>query len=129
MIQKTVLLVEDNDDNRTVFATILRHYGYEVIEAEDGESGVELARTRQPDLVLMDISIPVLDGWEATRVLKRDTATSEIPVVAVTAHALSEDRARARAIGFDGFLAKPVQPRLVVEEVRRFIGPAAQPAA
>lgn len=129
MTRKTVLLVEDNEDNRVVFATILRHYGYEVIEAEDGETGLHLARTRRPDLVLMDISIPVMDGWEATRVLKDDSATADIPVIAVTAHALAEDRARARSIGFDGFLAKPVQPRLVLEEVQRFIGPAVQPAA
>lgn len=128
-MNKTVLLVEDNEDNRIVFATILRHFGYEVIEAEDGENGLRLARSHHPDLVLMDISIPVIDGWEATRALKDGADTADIPVIAVTAHALAEDRARARAIGFDGFLAKPVPPRLVVEEVRRFIGPSARPAA
>ena len=129
MPNKKVLLVEDNEDNRIVFATVLRHFGYDVLEAEDGESGLRMARSEQPDIVLMDISIPVVDGWEATRVLKDDVQTASIPVIAVTAHALAEDRARAREIGFDGFLAKPVQPRLVVEEVQRFIGPSDGPIA
>ena len=76
---KTVLLVEDNEDNRTVYRTILEHFGYRVIEARNGEDGIRMAREDHPDLILMDISIPLVDGWEATRILKADSETSSIP--------------------------------------------------
>lgn len=122
---KTVLLVEDNEDNLLVYRTILEHVGYRVIEARDGEQGVGCARSNLPDMILMDISIPKIDGWEATRRLKADSSTRGIPVVALTAHALEEDREKALLAGCDGYLAKPVEPRRVVEEVQRFIGPAA----
>lgn len=119
---KTVLLVEDNEDNRTVYRTILEHFGYEVIEARNGEDGVRMAREEHPDLILMDISIPVIDGWEATRMLKEDESTSDIPIIALTAHALAADRAKATEVGCDGYLAKPCEPRRVVAEVEKFIG-------
>lgn len=119
---KTVLLVEDNEDNRTVYRTILEHFGYGVIEARNGEDGVRMAREGQPALILMDISIPLIDGWEATRILKSDPATSEIPIIALTAHALATDRAKAQEVGCDGYLAKPCEPRRVVSEVERFLG-------
>jgi len=122
--KKTVLLVEDNEDNLVVYRTILDHVGYNVLEARDGEEGVSRAREEHPDLILMDISIPKIDGWEATRRLKADQATRDIPIIALTAHALEEDRERAIAAGCDGYLAKPVEPRRVVEEVQRFVGPA-----
>jgi len=122
--KKTVLLVEDNEDNLVVYRTILDHVGYNVLEARDGEEGVSRARQEHPDLILMDISIPKIDGWEATRRLKADQATRDIPIIALTAHALEEDRERALAAGCDGYLAKPVEPRRVVEEVQRFVGPA-----
>ncbi|HEY8469379.1 MAG TPA: response regulator [Longimicrobiales bacterium] len=122
--KKTVLLVEDNEDNLVVYRTILDHVGYNVLEARDGEEGVSRAREEHPDLILMDISIPKIDGWEATRRLKADEATRDIPVIALTAHALEEDRERAMEAGCDGYLAKPIEPRRVVEEVRRFVGPA-----
>ncbi|HEX7090677.1 MAG TPA: response regulator [Longimicrobiales bacterium] len=122
--KKTVLLVEDNEDNLVVYRTILDHVGYNVLEARDGEEGVSRAREEHPDLILMDISIPKIDGWEATRRLKADEATRDIPVIALTAHALEEDRERALEAGCDGYLAKPIEPRRVVEEVRRFVGPA-----
>ncbi len=122
--KKTVLLVEDNEDNLAVYRTILDHVGYNVLEARDGEEGVTRAREEHPDLILMDISIPKIDGWEATRRLKADQATRDIPILALTAHALEEDRERAIAAGCDGYLAKPVEPRRVVEEVQRFVGPA-----
>lgn len=121
--RKTVLLVEDNEDNLVVYRTILEHVGYRVIEARDGEEGVNRARSEQPDMILMDISIPKIDGWEATVRLKDDAETSEIPIVALTAHALEEDRAKAMRAGCDGYLAKPVEPRRVVQEVEKFIGP------
>lgn len=126
---KTVLLVEDNEDNRTVYRTILEHFGYRVIEAQNGEDGVRMAREDHPELILMDISIPIIDGWEATRILKRDDATSEIPVIALTAHALATDRAKAEEVGCDGYLAKPCEPRRVVAEVEKFIGPGREGGA
>lgn len=122
--KKTVLLVEDNEDNLVVYRTILEHVGYEVIEARDGEEGVSRARSLRPDIILMDISIPKMDGWEATERLKGDDQTSAIPIIALTAHALEEDRAKAMRAGCDGYLAKPVEPRRVVQEVEKFIGPA-----
>jgi two-component system cell cycle response regulator DivK len=119
---KTILLVEDNEDNRIVYSTILRHFGYGVIEALNGEDGIRKARTEKPDLILMDISIPVVDGWEATQVLKSDPATKGIPIIALTAHALASDREKAMEVGCDGYLAKPCEPRAVVAEVQRFLG-------
>lgn len=121
--KKTVLLVEDNEDNLVVYRTILEHVGYEVIEARDGEEGVSRARSEIPDIILMDISIPKIDGWEATVRLKGEDETSAIPIIALTAHALEEDRAKAMRAGCDGYLAKPVEPRRVVQEVEKFIGP------
>ena len=121
--RKTVLLVEDNEDNLVVYRTILEHVGYRVIEARDGEEGVDRAKRELPDLILMDISIPKMDGWEATQRLKADAETRDIPIVALTAHALEEDRQKAVQAGCDGYLAKPVEPRRVVQEVERFLGP------
>ena len=126
---QTLLLVEDNEDNRTIYCTVLRHHGYEVIEAQDGVRAVELARSEHPDLILMDISIPKLDGWEATTRLKADETTRNIPIIALTAHALEEDRQKATQVGCDGYLAKPVEPRRVVQEVEKFVGPARPPVA
>jgi CheY-like chemotaxis protein len=120
--QKTVLLVEDNEDNRIVYSTILRHFGYRVMEALNGEEGIATARSEKPDLILMDISIPIIDGWEATQVLKHDPETRHIPIIALTAHALASDRERAMQVGCDGYLAKPCEPRAVVAEVQRFLG-------
>ena len=120
--KKTVLLVEDNEDNLVVYRTILEHVGYVVIEARDGEEGVSRARSDLPDIILMDISIPKMDGWEATERLKGSDDTSAIPIIALTAHALEEDRAKAMRAGCDGYLAKPVEPRRVVQEVEKFIG-------
>lgn len=119
----TILLVEDNEDNVTVYRAILEHSGFRVLEARDGPEGIRAARDELPDLVLMDISIPLVDGWEATRVLKADPATARIPVVALTAHAFESDRARALEAGCDGYLVKPIEPRQVVAEVRRLLDP------
>src|SRR5580765_4282575 len=106
-----VLLVEDNEDNRIVYSTILKHFGYEVTEALNGEEGIAKARSEKPDLILMDISIPIIDGWEATQVLKHDPGTRDIPIIALTAHALASDREKAMEVGCDGYLAKPCEPR------------------
>ena len=121
MTAKRILLVEDHEDNRNIYRTILEHYGYQVLLATDGQNGIRLAREEQPDLILMDLSIPVVDGWEATRILKLDESTRTIPVIALSAHALEEDRERAREAGCDGYLAKPVEPRKVLTEVARFL--------
>ncbi len=118
----TVLLVEDHPDNRGIYRTILEHGGLDVLEAEDGEAGVRIARERRPDLILMDVSLPLLDGWKATRILKDDPGTAHIPIIALTAHALHGDRERAEEAGCDGYIAKPAPPRDVLEEVKRRLG-------
>lgn len=127
MTRDTILLVEDNEDNQTIYRTILEHHGFRVIQARDGVAGVQMAREMHPALILMDISIPRIDGHEATRQLKADPATVRIPIIALTAHALVEDRELARAAGCDGYLAKPVEPNRVVAEVRLFLGHAENP--
>jgi CheY-like chemotaxis protein len=126
-VEKTILLVEDNDDNRAIYRTILTYGGFRVIEAVDGEEGIERARRDQPALILMDISIPKIDGWTATRALKLDASTTHIPIVALTAHASPGDRARAMEVGCASYLAKPVEPRRVLEEVRRLLEPGPPP--
>jgi CheY-like chemotaxis protein len=109
-----ILLVEDNEMNRDMLSRRLIRRGYQVILACDGQQGVEMASTEAPDLILMDMSLPVLDGWEATRLLKDSPATAGIPVVALTAHALSDDREKASKAGCDAYETKPVElPRLV----------------
>lgn len=117
----TILIVEDNEDNRIVYSTMLRHFGFAVDEAENGAEGIMKARTQLPDLILMDIAIPLVDGWEAVQRLKRDPATAGIPIIALTAHAMPADREKAIQVGCDGYLAKPCEPRAVVEEVRRIL--------
>ncbi len=122
MTEKTVLLIEDNEDNRIVYATVLEHFGYRVIEARDGAEGVRLAHENHPDVVLMDISIPIIDGWRATTMLKEAPDTTAIPVIALTAHALPEDREKSAEVGCDGYLAKPCEPSRVLAEVKRVLG-------
>lgn len=121
---RTVLLVEDNEDNLMIYSTILRHSGFEVIEARDGQAGVDTAKAKRPGLILMDVSIPLIDGWEATRRLKADPATADIPIIALTAHALASDQQKAVEAGCDGYIAKPAEPRLVLATVKRFLGDA-----
>jgi two-component system cell cycle response regulator DivK len=111
---KRILLVEDNEMNRDMLSRRLARKGYEVVLAEDGLSGVEMASAQAPDLVLMDMSLPVLDGWEAAARLKADPLTRHLPVIALTAHALSGDRARALEAGCDDYDTKPIDlPRLL----------------
>jgi CheY-like chemotaxis protein len=109
-----ILLVEDNEMNRDMLSRRLIKKGYEVIMAVDGEQGVQAAQAERPDLILMDMSLPVLDGWEATRRLKAENATEGIPVIALTAHAMSGDRDKALEAGCDDYDTKPVElPRLL----------------
>ena len=110
----TILLVEDNEDNRDMLARRLQRKGFNVLVAIDGRQGVDLAASERPDLILMDMSLPVLDGWEATRLLKSTPETGSIPVIALTAHAMSGDREKAIAAGCDDYDIKPVEmPRLL----------------
>ena len=118
-MSRTILLVEDNTDNRIIYRRALEYFGYTVIEALDGEEAIRLATERLPDLVLMDISIPRIDGWEATKAIRADPRTKGIPVVALTAHALPSDRARGSEVGFASYLTKPIEPRRVVQEIER----------
>ena len=109
-----ILLVEDNEMNRDMLSRRLQRKGYQVVLAVDGQSGVEMAQTQAPDLILIDMSLPVLDGWEATRRLKADAATQHIPVIALTAHAMFGDREKALEAGCDDYDTKPVElPRLL----------------
>jgi len=121
-MSNSILLVEDNEDNRIIYATALRYAGYHVIEAITGTEGVQQARAHHPDLILMDISVPELDGWEATAILKADASTKDIPVIAVTAHALPGDEHRSLEAGCDGYLAKPIPPATLIAEVDRRFG-------
>ena len=109
-----LLLVEDNELNRDMLSRRLIRKGYEVICANDGAAGVELARSEQPDLILMDMSLPVLSGWDATSQLKQMPDAQTIPIIALTAHAMASDQVRARAVGCDDYDTKPVDlPRLL----------------
>lgn len=109
-----ILLVEDNEMNRDMLSRRLQRKGFEVVMAEDGGQGLDLARSESPDLILMDMSLPVIDGWEATRTLKADEATRGIPVIGLTAHAMAGDREKCLAAGCDDYDTKPVElPRLL----------------
>ena len=111
-----ILLVEDNDMNRDMLSRRLQRKGFEIVCANDGAAGVLLAQSEAPQLILMDMSLPILDGWEATRRLKSDDATKAIPIVALTAHAMPADRERALEVGCDDYDTKPVElPRLLVK--------------
>jgi CheY-like chemotaxis protein len=109
-----ILLVEDNEMNRDMLSRRLNRNGFEVVIAVNGQEGVDLAGSANPDLILMDMSLPVLDGWEATKLVKANPATARIPVIALTAHAMVQDKERALAAGCDEFDTKPVDlPRLL----------------
>lgn len=116
-----ILVVEDNDKNLKLVRDVLLFAGYEVVEARTGEQGVALAEQTLPDLVLMDLQLPGIDGTEALRRLRENPATCAVPVVAVTAFAMKEDRERTRRAGFDGYVAKPLSVRALPEQVRSYL--------
>jgi two-component system, cell cycle response regulator DivK len=124
MQKKTVLIVEDHFETLAINRVYLEHHGYRVVAAADGFSGVRSAREHRPDLILMDLSIPGLDGFAATAQIKGDPDTRNIPVVAITAFSYGSAGRRAREAGCDGFVAKPCDPGRLLAEVRDHIGPA-----
>ena len=116
-----VLIVDDNVDAREMYAMYLEHEGFRSSEAGDGHAALDQAKRDKPDLILMDATMPRLDGWEAARLLKADEETKNIPLIMLTAHAFAEHRDRATAVGADGFLAKPVLPDALAREIRRML--------
>jgi len=117
-----ILLVEDNEMNRDMLSRRLQRRGYEVVTAVDGETGLAMTRSEAPALVLMDMSLPGLDGWEATRRIKADPATRAIPVVALTAHAMAGDREQALAAGCDDFDTKPIDLERLLGKIQTLLG-------
>ncbi len=113
-----ILVVEDQADNMQILRDLLTSAGYEMIEAEDGLAGVEAAKAHRPDLILMDIQLPVLDGYEATRRIKADPTLRAIPIIVVTSYALSGDEKKARAAGCDDYVPKPYSPRQLLAKIR-----------
>ena len=120
-----VLLVEDNEMNRDMLSRRLRRRGFEVLMAADGKEGVSLAATERPDLILMDMSLPILDGWEATRRLKSTPDTARIPVIGLTAHAMTTDRDKCLEAGCDDYDTKPVELGRLMEKIERLLGTGA----
>jgi two-component system, cell cycle response regulator DivK len=118
---KRILVVEDTEDNRRILRDLLTRAGFELIEAVDGESGVAMAAAHRPDLILMDIQLPVFDGYEATRRIRANPDTQNIPIIAVTSYALSGDESKALAAGCDGYVAKPFSPRKILAMVQEFL--------
>jgi len=116
-----VLYIEDNDDNVYMLKMRLELLDFEVLAAEDGEKGCEMAVTERPDIILMDLEMPVIDGWEATRRLKGNPQTQDIPIIALTAHALAGEREKAIAAGCDEFDTKPIEFDRLVATVRRLL--------
>ncbi len=122
-----ILLVEDNEMNRDMLSRRLQKRGFTVIIAVDGQPGVDLARTEKPDLILMDMSLPGISGWDASRQLKADAATAPIPIIALTAHAMAEDRAKALAAGCNEFETKPVDLNALLAKIDALL-PKSPPA-
>jgi two-component system cell cycle response regulator DivK len=118
---RRILIVEDTEDNRQIMRDLLTGAGFDLIEAHDGGAGVTMANEHKPDLILMDFQLPVLDGYEATRRIKANPATRDIPVIAVTSYALSGDEAKAMEVGCSGYIAKPFSPRKLLAKVREFL--------
>ena len=117
-MSKRILVIEDTEDNRRILRDLLTNAGFELIEAVDGEKGVAAALDSKPDLILMDIQLPVIDGYEATRRIKANPTTQHIPIIAVTSYAMSGDEMKAREAGCDGYVAKPFSPRQILATIR-----------
>jgi two-component system, cell cycle response regulator DivK len=120
-MSKRILVVEDQEDNRRILRDLLTSVGYEVVEAVSGEDGVRMAETHAPDLILMDIQLPGLDGYEATRRIKGNAVLRQSPIIAVTSYALSGDDATAFEAGCDAYVSKPFSPRALLAKIREFL--------
>jgi two-component system, cell cycle response regulator DivK len=118
---KRILIVEDQEDNRKILRDLLTSAGFAPLEATTGEEGVRLAETERPDLILMDIQLPGMDGYETTRRIKANPALHQIPIIAVTSYALSGDDVKAREAGCDGYVTKPFSPRALLAKVREYL--------
>lgn len=126
---RRILLVEDNEMNRDMLSRRLMRRGYEVIIAVDGQQGVTMARSESPDVILMDMSLPVMDGWEATRILKTSPETAHLPVIALTAHAMSTDREKAIDAGCDDYDTKPIELTRLLAKIEALIGRSSKDVA
>jgi two-component system cell cycle response regulator DivK len=120
-MSKRILVVEDQEDNRQILRDLLGSAGYELIEAVDGEQALVMYAKQRPDLILMDIQLPLLDGYEATRRIRTDPESKGIPIIAVTSYALAGDEAKALAAGCDGYITKPYSPRALLAKVREYL--------
>ena len=118
---KRILVVEDQADNRRILRDLLRHAGFEVIEVGDGEQALSATAAQRPDVILMDIQLPLLDGYEATRRIKADPGLAHIPIIAVTSYALSGDDDKAKLAGCDAYVTKPYSPRQLLAKIREFL--------
>ncbi len=128
-MKRNVLLIEDNPQNRYLVTYLLEQRGYDVIQAESGRLGIELAGQVRPDLILLDIQLPLMDGYAVARVLKGDAQLRSIPIIAVTSYAMVGDREKAMAAGCNGYLEKPINPETFVSEIERFLPAAGKEAA
>ena len=117
-----ILIVEDNEMNRDMLSRRLGRKGFDIVMAEDGAQGVEMASGESPDLILMDMSLPVLDGWEATKRIKETESTAKVPIIALTAHAMDSDREKALAAGCDDYDTKPVELPRLLDKINRLLG-------
>ena len=120
-MSKRILVVEDQEDNRQILRDLLASADYEMDEAENGQEALDVLTKHRPDLILMDIQLPVMDGYEATRRLKADPATKSIPIIVVTSYALSGDEGKARDAGCDAYVTKPYSPRQLLAKIREFL--------
>ncbi len=123
---RRILVIEDHEDNRRILRDLLTSVGYEVVEAHDGLEGVAMAATERPDLILMDIQMPLIDGYEATRRIKADPAAAAVPIIAVTSFALSGDDVKAYAAGCAGYVTKPIDKTTFIQEVGAHVGSKAK---
>ncbi len=120
-MSRRILVVEDQEDNRRILRDLLTSAGYEIIQAENGEEALAAAARERPDLILMDIQLPLLDGYEATRRIKADPELRAIPIIAVTSYALSGGEGKARAAGCDAYVTKPYSPRALLAKIREYV--------
>tara|TARA_Y100001970_G_C13600268_1_gene539855 strand:+ start:152 stop:514 length:363 start_codon:yes stop_codon:yes gene_type:complete len=116
-----ILIVEDNEMNRDMLSRRLERKGFDVVMAEDGQKGVDMAKSESPDLILMDLGLPIIDGWEATNQIKKDDNTKDIPIIVLTAHAMSGDREKALDAGADEYDTKPVEFKRLLGKIKSFI--------